>query len=112
MEFEKALNGIYKYLDNEIYGGMADWQEVLARIAVSRMIGNSEELKKTLTENPLARTLAIIDEQGNVDVDGLMRDLKEQIRQKGKMCIAFPIFGKFTFVEADVDRLHRTMMEG
>lgn len=112
MEFERVLNGIMKYLNNEIYANMNDWQEIIARIAVSRIIGNSEELKKSLIENPFMKTFAIIDNNGNVDLEGLIRDIKKQIAQKEKISISFPMFGKFTFTEADVDKLHHTIMEG
>ena len=110
MEFEKVLNGIMKYLNNEIYGNMTEWQEMLARIAVSRMIGNGENFKKSLMQNPFMRTFAIIDSEGNIDLDGLIRDIKSQIEQKEKISFSIPVFGKFTFTASDVDKLHRTIL--
>jgi hypothetical protein len=112
MEFEKVLNGIIKYLNNEIYSGMNDWQEMLARIAVSRMVGNGDNLKHTLMNNAFIKTFAIMDENGIVDVDSLLNDIKNQISQKEKLTISLPMFGKFTFTAADVDKLYRTIMEG
>lgn len=112
MDFDRVINGIVKYLDREIYIGMNDWQEMLARIAVSRVIGNKDHLKNSLLSNPFVKTFGIIDEGGNVDVDGLMRDIKGQMELKGKLEFAIPMFGKFTFSSADVDKLHRTIMEG
>jgi hypothetical protein len=112
MNFEKVLMGITKYLNREIYSEMNDWQEVLARMAVSRVIGNAESLKKTLIENPFIKTFSIMDDEGNVDVEGVARDLKKQIADKGKLTITIPLFGVFTFVSEDVDKLHRTIMEG
>ena len=109
MNFDRVLNGIMKYMDREIFANMSDWQEMLARIAVSRLLGNSEQLKNTIMNNPYLRTFAIVDEVGNVDVDGLYRDLKEQIRAKGKIELTLPMFGTFRFTEADVDRLYATI---
>ena len=111
MNFEKVIHGIVKYLDKEIYNNMTDWQEVLARIAVGRMIGDTSELKRTLMQNAFVKTFAIMDEHGNVDVDGLMRDLKNQISHKGKIDITIPLLGTFTFTADDVDELHRTIDE-
>ena len=107
MSFERVINGILSYLNAEIYNKMNSWQEVLARVAVSRMIGNSEELKRSLTNNSFFRTFAIIDSHGNVDVDGLVNDLKTQIAEKGKLVISLPMLGNFTFTAEDVDELHR-----
>ena len=111
MEFERVIKGITKYLNNEIYAGMNDWQEMLARIAVSRMIGNTNNLKNALINNPFVRTFAIIDENGDVDVEGLMQDIKSQLAEKGKITFTLPMFGNFTFTPADVEKLHRDILE-
>lgn len=105
MKFDRVLYGINKYLDKEIYAGMNDWQEVVARIAVSRIIGNNN-LEQTLLGNSYIKTFAIADTEGNIDVEGLYRDLKKLIQAKGKIEIELPIFGKFTFTESDVDCLY------
>lgn len=109
MNFDRVLNGIMKYLDREILANMNDWQEMLARIAVSRVIGNGNNLKDMLCQNAFVRTFAIVDENGNVDVDGIYRDIKEQIRAKGKIEFTLPMFGTFRFTEADIDRLYSTI---
>lgn len=112
MEFERVIHGIVKYLDRELYSEMNDWQEMLTRIAVGRMIGDTDTLKETLMHNGFVKTFAIMDADGNVDVDGLMRDLKEQISRKGKISITFPLLGTFSFKPEDVDELHRIIREG
>jgi hypothetical protein len=75
------------------------------------MIGNADELKQSLVNNSLLRTFAIIDSHGCVDVDGLIKDLKTQIAEKGKLVIALPMLGTFTFTADDVDELHRYIRE-
>lgn len=110
MNLERVINGIAKYLDKEIYAGMNDWQEVIARIAVSRMLNNKS--LENIANSPYMRTFAIIDTEGNVDVDGLYRDLKTYISSKGKIEVELPIFGKFTFKESDVDCLYNCIMGG
>ena len=109
MNFDRVLNGLMKYMDREIFSSMNDWQEMLARIAVSRLLGNFEQLKASIMSNTYLRTFAIVDENGNVDVDGLYHDLKEQIRAKGKIELTLPMFGTFRFTESDVDRLYATI---
>lgn len=111
MNFEKVIRGITKYINAEMYKGMNEWQEFLARLAVSRMLANPQNLKNTLMDNMFIKTFAIFDEEGNVDVEGLMRDLKHVIENKGKVSFEIPMFGKFTFETSDVDKLHRHIME-
>ena len=110
MKFERVLNGIMKYLNNEIYSGMNDWQEFFARVAVSRLVGNSKNLKEMLLNNGYIKTFAIMDENGIVDVEGLMRDIKTQINQKGKLTFSLPMFGKFSFTAEDAQKLHNSII--
>lgn len=112
MEFEKVIDGILRYLDQNLYANMNDWQEIMARIAVSRMLGDTKALKESIVSNPYLKTFAVVDSNGRVDVDGLAKDLKEQIRRKEKVSISVPMLGTFTFTESDVDQLYKTIKEG
>lgn len=107
MEFGKVISGIVRYIDKEIYPGMSEWQELMARIAVSRILSNEDAIKTAISSNTFLRTFSIVGEDGNIDVDGLARDLKVEISKKGKLEIELPIFGKFKFSESDVDRLYQ-----
>ena len=114
MEFEKVVAGIVKYLNKNIFPVLNDWQTVLARTAVSRVLRNAGELKTRLFSNEFLQTYGFVDTAGNVDVDGLVEDLKLQIRNcpEEKISIAIPLFGKYTFSAADIDDLHRMIKEG
>lgn len=112
MPFESVINGIMKYLNREVFPKMNDWQEIVARLAVGRVLGPNSTLKETLVNNTFIQTFGIMDANGNVDVDNLMRDLQEQISAKGKLDLSIPMLGRFTFTSADVDALHRIIKEG
>lgn len=111
MNIDRVLNGVVKYMDREILSSMNDWQEFLARLAMARLLGN-KNLETMLLDNPYVKTFAIIDENGNVDVDGLHRDFKTLIQSKGKIEIALPLFGTYTFNESDVDKLFNCIRGG
>jgi hypothetical protein len=112
MKFDRVLYGINKYLDKEIYAGMNDWQEVVARVAVGRIIGNPESLKQSLMANGIVRTFAVMDSEGNVDLEPLMRDLKREIDRKGELTVEIPMFGKMSFVASDIDDIYREITGG
>lgn len=101
--FEKVIDGISKYIDREIYAGMNDFQELVARIFVGRVIDNEEGVKKALIDNGFIRTFAIMDKDGMVDIDTLAKDVKREIERKGKLVVSIPMFGKMTFTPEDVD---------
>lgn len=112
MKFDAVVQGIIRYLDAEIYSGMSDWQEMAARIAVSRILGNKDALRDTVVNNTFLQTYGIVSQDGMIDVDGLAKDIKQQIAAKGKLEVALPLFGRFTFYEADVDRLVEHIKRG
>lgn len=106
MDFNTVLNGVVRFVDKEIIVSMNPWQEVIARVGMARIINNSDAVKSMLTKNAFARTFAISDEQGNIDVEGLVCDLKKVMSDKGGLEIDVPMFGTFKFVEKDVDKLY------
>ena len=105
MEFNKVLNGLAKYLGKEVFANMNSWQSTLSRVAVARLLNNSENLKKMLTENGFLKTFGIFDDSGNVDIDGLANDIKTAIREKGFIEFELPLFGNFKFIESDIDKM-------
>ena len=109
MKFEHVVDGINKYLNAEFLNKLNDWQEILARLAISRIMGDTNKLKGILKDNAFVSTFAIIDSDDNVDIDGIMADLRRMIEEKGKFTINIPMFGDFTFMPEDVDKLHRTI---
>ena len=108
-EFEKVMDGISKYINNEIYSEMNDWQEFMARVMIGRIINNHEEVKEMLVNNGYIRTFGIIDSSGMVDVDSLASDIKREIERKDKITFNLPLFGTYTFKPMDVDVLYRTI---
>jgi hypothetical protein len=105
--FDKVIDGITRYIDSEIYPGMNDIQEMIARIAMGRAIENQDNIKKSLVGNGIIRTFGIIDSDGMVDIDGLSKELKREIERKGKLTVSIPMFGKLTFNPTDVDILRQ-----
>lgn len=112
VEFNRIIDGVARYLNNNLYSKMNDWQEIIARIAVGRIIGNPESLKQSLMGNGIVRTFAVMDSEGNVDLEPLARDLKREIERKGKLTLDVPMFGKMSFTAADVDEIYREITGG
>ena len=112
VEFNRVIDGLLRYLNNNLFAKMNDWQEVVARIAVGRIIGNPESLKQSLQANGIVRTFAVMDSEGNVDLEPIMRDLKREIDRKGKLTVEIPMFGKMSFTAADVDEIYREITGG
>jgi hypothetical protein len=106
-EFEKVIDGLSKYINDEIYAGMNDLQEFAARVMVGRIINNRENVKEILINNGFIRTFGIIDAEGMVDVESLANDIKREIARKEKITFNVPMFGRMTFKPSDVDMLYK-----
>ena len=112
IEFEKALDGLVRYLDKELFPGMADWQELVARAAMGRLFNNRAALKDMLKNNGMARAFGVIDEDGMVPLDELLDSLKVEIAKKGKLEVSVPLFGRMRFTPEDADKLYREVYGG
>lgn len=106
VKFEAVLDGAAKYMDREIYPGMNDWQEVIARVTVGQIFENRAAVKESFINNGLIRTFGIVDENGDVEIERLASSLKKEIRRKEKLSFKIPMFGNLTFHPSDVDTLY------
>ena len=112
VSFNQVLDGLARYLNKNFYANLNDWQEIVARLAVGRIIGNPETLKQSLQANGIIRTFAVFDSEGNVDLEPIMKDLRKEIERKGKMTVEIPMFGKISFTGEDVTELYREITGG
>lgn len=111
-KFERVIDGLSTFLDSELFPGMNDIQEIMARVAVGRVIENTDAIKTALANNGIVRSFGIIDSDGMVDLDLLTKDIKREVEKKGKMVISIPLFGKITIKPNDIDALYNHIIGG
>lgn len=108
-EFEKVIDGLSKYINDNIYAGMNEWQAFAARVLVSRFISNQDNVKNMIINNGFIRTFGIVDIEGMVDVETLAKDIKRELQRAEKITFDIPVFGKYTFKPSDVDVLYQSI---
>ena len=108
-EFEKVIDGLSKYINDELLSGMNDWQKFSARLMLGRAINNQETIKNMLIHNGFIRTFGVIDDDGMIDVKDIMKDIRREIEKQEKVSFSIPMFGKYTFSPFDVDNLYKTI---
>lgn len=112
IDFEKAMDGVIRYLDKELFPNMADWQELLARAAMGRLFNNRAVLKETLKNNGMARAFGLMNEDGMIPADELLDALKVELAKKGRVEVSLPLFGRVAFLPSDVDKLKAEIYGG
>lgn len=110
VKFENVVDGINRYINKEIYKNLNGAQEFVARLVAGRMLNNSEHIKDVLMNNGFAKTLCIIDDEGMVDVEMLLTDIRSEIARQGSLQLDIPLIGKLTFHPDDVDVLHNEIV--
>ena len=108
--YDKVMNGIAKYIDNEIVDKISGWKKWLVGSGIGMMLSNSNNIFEQVKNNEFVRLLNIVDEYDNIDVENIYKELKKQA-QKGSVDVELPMIGSFRLNEQDVDKLYRFITE-
>lgn len=113
MKFERVINGIYRYLEREMFPKLTSWQAVAMGVVAGRLVKRADAVKITLQTHPIAKLLGIVDENGNVDITELYNDIKTEAQKR--QGIAFedvPLIGNIKFAVEDIDKMYRIITAG
>lgn len=108
---EKIERGLASYLDKELMPQLPaeGAKRILAGTAVSIIIKRSGSMIEQLKENKILLALGIVDEVGNVDLELLKDEIKNQMTDSG-LRLEIPFIGAITFKREDVDLLYRSII--
>lgn len=116
VSIEQIETGVAKYIDAELAPNIpTDTPNgpLKKLVAVSGAIYAVRNGLRNLAGNKTLSVMGAVDEKGNLDVDGLAEVVKEHIPAKGlKVSVPFLPDMALTFHAADVDTLHKYIMEG
>lgn len=108
----KIEHGIASYLDAELMPQFAGngIEKLIAGTAASLIIRKSGAIIGAYKDNPMVKTLGIMDDKGNVDIDTISEELKKNITKEG-VKVPIPVIGTLTFHRDDVDKLYNYIMD-
>lgn len=112
VSIDKIEQGVAAYLDAELMPQLQKngVERVLVGTAASLMIHRAGAIVEGYKDNKLVKMLGVMDEEGNVDVDTLVGEVKKNIAKEG-FVVDIPILGTLTFHKEDVDKLHKFITE-
>ena len=103
--YSKVMDGLAKYVDQEIVNKIPGWKRGVVGSGLGMMLSNTDNIYKELKNNEFVKLLNLMDEQGNVNVEALYKELKKQA-QKSSATIELPMIGSFVLNEQDVEKLY------
>lgn len=105
VSYSQVVNGISKYIDQEIVNKLQGWQRWALGAGTGIFLSKSGENFAQLKENSIVKMLGLIDENGMVDVDIIYSELRKQA-DKGSIVAEIPALGKITLTKDDVEKLY------
>lgn len=104
---DDVITGIIRYADNEVLPRM----DLRGKIVLGSMISyasiKADQIIGYATKNELIKTLGIVDEIGQIDVDGIINSLTPNIEKYGGVVINIPMAGEIRLSSSDIVTLHR-----
>jgi hypothetical protein len=104
-EYNKVINGIAKYVDEEIVNKIVGWKKWVVGSGVGIMLSNTTEIFNQLKNNDFVKLLNIIDKDDKVDVEKIYKEMKKQAK-KSAITFDVPMIGPVTFNEQDVEKMY------
>lgn len=106
-EYNKVINAIAKFIDDDILTSVNGWQKWLLGSGVGLLLSDSEEMFEQIKDNDFVKMLKLV-ENDKVNVDKIYKELKKQAK-KSPISINIPMIGTLKLDETDVDKLYETI---
>ena len=109
--YNQVVNGMAKYIDQEIINKIQGWQRWALGAGAGIMMTKGTNIFNALKANPIIKMLDVIDENDMIDIDTIYAELRKQA-EKGSATFDAPMIGTITLTKDDVDKLYRLIKEG
>ena len=109
--YNQVVNGMSRYIDQEIVNKMQGWQRWALGAGAGIMMNKGANVFNALKMHPVVKMFEVIDENDMIDIDTIYAELRKQA-EKGSATFDAPMIGTITLTKDDVDKLYRLIKEG
>lgn len=106
-EYNKVINAIAKFVDDDILTSVNGWQKWLLGSGIGLVLSDTEDMFNQIKDNDFVKMLKIVDND-KINVDKIYKELKKQAK-KSPISINIPMIGTLKLDESDVDKLYETI---
>lgn len=101
----KVMNGLKMYLDEEMIANLTGLDKWIVGAGLSMALDNGVNIFNQLKSNEMIKSLEIINEADEIDVDKIYKYVKEQA-MKCPATFNFPLVGAITLHGDDIEKLY------
>lgn len=109
--YNQVVNGMAKYIDQEIINKIQGWQRWALGAGAGIMMNKGTNMFNAFKAHPVVKMLEVIDDNDMIDIDTIYAELRKQA-EKGSATFDAPMIGTITLTKDDVDKLYRLIKEG
>lgn len=109
-EYNRVINAIAKFVDEEILTGIDGWQKWLLGSGIGIALSDGEEVFHQLKNNEAVKLLKLVDGD-KINVTKIHKELKKQAHNT-PITLTIPMIGTLTLKEEDVDKVYELIERG
>ena len=117
VSLDRIETGIARYLDNvlapqlPLAGRYDPLKKTAFLTGAMYMVRHSRSAVEDFLKKPFVASMGIMDDGGNIDLDGVVEALKSNIPESG-LRVPVPVIGELVFYGPDVDEIARYIKGG
>lgn len=102
--------GMVNFVDSELLPKIPGLQKWIVGTVAGIVGKKADAIIENLSQNPLMKTLGIVDDNGNIDIEVIYNELSKQA-SKSPAVLSIPMVGDIKLYADDVESLYRHIME-
>ena len=111
MKFEHVVDRLSKYIEKNVMPTMNNLQKIGILTFIGMIKHNPQAYKQKIMDDPLFKWLIVENDQGEIEIEGLICGLRDAVNKEGMAILDTKMFGKMTFRPSDIEELKRYLTE-
>ncbi len=107
---DQVMRGVMRFADTEIGPHLPTGKAIALGVALSLVAEGGKQQLLALRETPLIKTMGVMDESGNLDLDRLYNAARPRLDGQ-KLPVTLPLIGELRFDANDLDKLYKYIQE-
>ena len=109
--YNQVVNGVTRYIDNEIVPKVEGLSKIAVGIMLAGAVNRGDSIIVQIKAIPVVKMIGIVDDENRVDIETIYEELKKQVERE-PISMVLPGVGKVTFNHDDIDKMYSHIMGG